>query len=439
MKIIETKKSFEEFVELFSNHSSIVIPIFTDIHKHPSKNELCLIYFDINDSQYILPFNHSECLNLSIDYIKNLKSKHEKYVYDKKRFLYLFDWDNVIDLNLNYYLLNNRPLHIEDVTTNAHTFYQTKYFNNEDVNKIIPVTKHSEYCDKLVTLFKQKHNIISQSVNMSYNDEVIKNLHHIESNGLKTIGKNLHGFISDGEDMIFSEYNLFTTTGRPSNRFGGVNFAALNKSDGSRKHFISRFEDGVLLEFDFDAYHLRLIADRIGYKFPNGSVHSHMAELYNVDYDEAKALSFKYLYGFIPPEIAQMNKYFSRVHDYIEKIWIKYNNDDFLESDIYNRRISKNNLSNMNKNKLFNYYIQLLETETNMKVLSSLVPAMKNYKSKLVLYSYDSFLLDFCIKDGLNSIKEIKDIIEQNGRYPTKVSWGKDYDSMVDITEKFME
>ena len=51
-----------------------------------------------------------------------------KYVYDKKRFLYLFDWNNVIDLNLNYYLLNNRPLHIEDVTTNAHTFYQTKYF-----------------------------------------------------------------------------------------------------------------------------------------------------------------------------------------------------------------------------------------------------------------------------------------------------------------------
>ena len=93
----------------------------------------------------------------------------------------------------------------------------------------------------------------------------------------------------------------------------------------------------------------------------------------------------------------------------------------------------------MNKNKLFNYYIQLLETETNMKVLSSLIPAMKDNKSKLVLYSYDSFLLDFCIKDGLNSIKEIKDIIEQNGRYPTKVSWGKDYDSMVDITEKFME
>ena len=427
MRIIETKENFKEFKELFSNHSSIIIPIFMDIHKHPSKNELSLIYFDINDSQFVLPFNHSECLNLPIEYLNDLKSKHEKYVYDKKRFLYLYDWNNVIDLNLNYYLINNQPLNIDNITTNAHTFYQTKYFENENINKIIPVTKHSECCDRLVNLYKQKGNIITQSVNVSYNDDVIRNLHHIESNGINT---------DDG--LVYSEYNIFTSTGRPSNRFGGINYAALNKSDGSRKKYKSRFEDGVLLEFDFDAYHLRLIADRIGYKFPNGSVHSHMAELYDVDYDEAKALSFKYLYGFIPPEIAQMNKYFSMVHDYIEKIWIKYNNDDFLESDIYNRRISKNNLSNMNKNKLFNYYIQLLETETNMKVLSSLVPAMKNYKSKLVLYSYDSFLLDFCIKDGLNSIKEIKDIIEQNGRYPTKVSWGKDYDSMVDITEKFM-
>ena len=48
MRIIETKENFKEFKELFSNHSSIIIPIFMDIHKHPSKNELSLIYFDIN-------------------------------------------------------------------------------------------------------------------------------------------------------------------------------------------------------------------------------------------------------------------------------------------------------------------------------------------------------------------------------------------------------
>ena len=67
-------------------------------------------------------------------------------------------------------------------------------------------------------------------VNMSYNDEVSDNLLHIEKNGLMTT-----------TGYVFSEYNLFTSTGRPSNRFGGINFAALNKKDGSRERFISRY------------------------------------------------------------------------------------------------------------------------------------------------------------------------------------------------------
>ena len=52
----------------------------------------------------------------------------------------------------------------------------------------------------------------------------------------------------------------------------------------------------------------------------------------------------------------------------------------------------------MNKNKVFNYLIQLMETENNMKVLSELIPKLKGYKSKLILYSYDSFLFDFSIR-----------------------------------------
>ena len=99
----------------------------------------------------------------------------------------------------------------------------------------------------------------------------MENLYQIERNGLKTY-----------EKIIYSEYNPYTSTGRPSNRFGGLNFAALNKSDGSRKQFISRFSNGVLVEMDFDAYHLRLIADKIGYDFPSGSVHEHMSKFYDI-------------------------------------------------------------------------------------------------------------------------------------------------------------
>jgi hypothetical protein len=79
-----------------------------------------------------------------------------------------------------------------------------------------------------------------------------------------------------------------------------------------------------------------------------------------------------------------------------------------------------------------------METENNMKVLTKLIPEIENDKSKLILYSYDSFLFDFNMEDGLEYLKKIKDIIEQDGKFPVKVSWGLNYHEMKDITEKFV-
>ena len=94
----------------------------------------------------------------------------------------------------------------------------------------------------------------------------------------------------------------------------------MNKKDGSRKSYISRFKNGVLVEFDFDAYHLRLIADKVDYEFPEGSVHEHMAKFYGCDYEEAKRKSFHYLYGGIPIEVVQLNPFFSKVYDFVNDL-----------------------------------------------------------------------------------------------------------------------
>ena len=91
----------------------------------------------------------------------------------------------------------------------------------------------------------------------------------------------------------------------------------------------------------------------------------------------------------------------------------------------------------MNKNKVFNYLIQLMETENNMKILTELLPQISDYKSKLVLYSYDSFLFDFYLPDGLDFLQKVKGIIEQNDKFPVKVGKGWNYHEMEDITEKF--
>ena len=290
--------------------------------------------------------------------------------------------------------------------------------------------KHLEWCRNVVDVLKVAGIIgkkETESVYNIYNEDVLESLQQIESNGLQT---------TDG--MVYSEYNPYTATGRPSNRFGGMNFAALNKKDGSRKKFVSRYgKEGMLVEMDYDAYHLRLIADVIDYQFPKGSVHQHMAKLYGVDYDEAKSLSFQYLYGNIPYEVSQINPFFCKVESYIEDVWKRYKSNNFIESDIYNKRIYRNNLSDMNKNKVFNYLIQLMETENNMRILTELLPEINDYKSKLVLYSYDSFLFDFYLPDGLNFLQKVKGIIEQNDKFPVKVGKGWNYHEMEDITEKF--
>ena len=424
--IIETVNQFRRFHSKFKSEDCIVIPIFSDTNLHPQENTLSLLYISFIDGKdYMLPFSHSETINLDISYLDKLNSDNKKYTFNKKELLHAIHLKNVIDVNLQYYMEYNVPLNVDDISTLTHNFFNNKFYNRNNLNSIIPTMKHLEYCRKLSNELK-KH--INLPVHEYYNNDVLNNLQYIESNGLKTLN-----------DIVFSEYNLYTSTGRPSNRFGGVNFAALNKKDGSRKPYISRFgTKGMLVELDYDAYHLRLIGNLIGYEFPKGSVHEHMAKFYGCDYNESKNRSFKYLYGRIPIEVVQMNPFFSKVHDYINEIWNGYKKEDFITSNIYSKKIYRKNLSNMNKNKLFNYLIQLTETENNMRMLTDLISHLKEFKyeSKLVLYSYDSFLFDFNMNDGTVFLNAVKDIIEQFGKYPTKVSKGTNYHQMKNITEK---
>ena len=433
MVVVESHKEWEEFMLQFEENNSIVIPIQCDPNSHPIATELCLFYVKLLDGdlgEYVIPFRHSDAINLESKYITMTRTPKDVFTYDKKKLLHFVKWENVYDIQMNYYMAKNKPLSIDEVTTNAHDYFYRTHYKTKNINCAIPIMKHIEWCREMVERLKigalvgKKEN---EGVSEIYNRDVIESLYYIEKSGLQSLN-----------GMVFSEYNPYTATGRPSNRFGGINFAALNKSDGSRKQFISRFgKDGMLVEMDYDAYHLRLIGEAIDYKFPRGSVHGHMAKFYGVDYDEAKSLSFKYLYGHIPEDVLKKNPFFAKVQVYIDEIWSDYKSNNFIKSNIYNKTIYSKNLSNMNKNKVFNYLIQLMETENNMRMLTKLIPKISGYKSKLILYSYDSFLFDFHLDDGLDFIKRVKGIVECKGKYPVKVAKGSDYHEMKDITRKF--
>ena len=155
--------------------------------------------------------------------------------------------ENIDDVQMKNYLDKNVPMPIDELTTNAHEHFNRVYWGKANINCIIPIMKHLEMSRLVVDEIKKGVFGSIQDSFSTYNNDVIPNLYNIEKNGLQT---------TDG--MVYSEYNPYTATGRPSNRFGGINFAALNKKDGSRKKFISRYgKDGMLIEMDYDAYHLR--------------------------------------------------------------------------------------------------------------------------------------------------------------------------------------
>ena len=453
MKIVETKSQLDKFLELYNKHDSIILPVMADENLHPLNNELSLLFvrvilekeyafgdWRIIGEDYMICINHSECNGLDFD-ISQLNNDNVKYTTSK------FHWesglDNVIDLHLDNYLKTNELIKFTGTTTmtQSHAFLERMYWNRKNVNTLIPIVKHYECLESEATLLESYIiNFERNKIFDIYNEKVIDNLLYVESSGLK-VNKDLlpleYKKHLSKDDIIYSEYNVFTSTGRPSNRFGGLNFAALNKDDGSRKAFISR--DDMLIELDYDAYHLRLIADIIGYKFPKGSVHEYLAKQYDVSYEESKGLSFKFLYGGIPKEISENIPFFGEVDKYIKTKWNEYKSNFSVLSDIYNKRIHRDNLSDMNPNKLFNYLIQLAETESNMDVITDIRELLKDKKSKLVLYLYDSFLFDFNKEDGKDLIIDIKNVIERKGKYPTKIKIGQNYHEMSDVTEKMSE
>jgi hypothetical protein len=243
--------------------------------------------------------------------------------------------------------------------------------------------------------------------------------------------------IHDG--LVYSQYNYHTTTGRPSNAFRGFNFAAMNKEDGTRAAFCSRFENGALVEMDFDAYHVRLIARLIGYELPDNSVHEYFGRFYfdtteltEEQYEQSKQITFRLLYGGIDSEFLSI-PFFRQVNDLVYELWRQWKSKGYIETPILKRTISKENVKNMTANKLFNYFLQAVETEVSVQKLRQVQTALYGKQTKMILYTYDSILFDVPVSEAKEVLLNIKNILQQ-GNFPVKTKAGNIYDKMKTIS-----
>jgi len=230
--------------------------------------------------------------------------------------------------------------------------------------------------------------------------------------------------------MEWTQYHPFTLTSRPSNNFGGINYAALNKENGSRDRFVSRFDGGKLIQFDYDAYHPRIIGKMVDEPIPlDVSGHQTLADMYGVSYSESKPITFRQLYGGVQDEYLHI-PLFKKVSHKIDKMWVEFTRNGYITTPM-GRKLVRSNLNEMNANKLFNYVLQATETELNMTILAKLMEFMKDMKSKMVLYTYDSYLLDIHPSE-IGVLKELKILIEVNG-FPAKVEAGNRYSEMTSV------
>ena len=152
MVIIESHEEWKKFIKEFGKYNSIVIPIQCDKNKHPLDTELCLLYvklLDGNLEEYVLPFRHSDAINLKDKYIKKTWTLRDVFTYDKKKLLHFVKWKNITDMQMHYYMSKNEPLPIDDITTNAHEYFYRTHYKTKNINCVIPIMKHIEWCRKL--------------------------------------------------------------------------------------------------------------------------------------------------------------------------------------------------------------------------------------------------------------------------------------------------
>jgi len=397
----------EAFVEIIPNNP----------YQHPTQNSICAFYVRPIEAHkgYILPFTHSECSKLYEDEVYLwLKGLDKIYVRDKKEFLHYTILKQLVDITLHL------PPYIPPQTT-AHTILYNRFPDLLTINQLVPITKHYEVCEQIYDDLEHRVNTV---VNPFYNDKATLVFNAIERNGIK-IDKNefeTH-FYQTEDEFVYTQYNFKTLTTRPSNKFNGVNYAALNKENGCRRSFIPN--NRKFVELDISAYHPTLSAMLVDYVFDEGDIHESFAKMYGVDYQKAKELTFKQLYGGVFEQYKDL-EYFRKIQVYTDKLWANYQEHGWIEAPISGYQFCEWELENMNPQKLFNYVLQNMETSVNIEILFRIFKLLKGRKTKLVLYTYDSFLFDFD-EDEIEVMTQIKEVFSKL-KLQIKEKHGSNYD-----------
>ena len=414
--IVETEEQLKYLFDKSESNKCFVNIITTNDNRHPSLTKPCLVYYHDGEKGYILPIDHSEAFKLDWEIVRQfIRGIDTVYVLDKKFHLYFLPGDNLIDVNFNDYIDESQfdtKVHID--------FNREKYYINE-LNTLIPIPKHYEKWENIHKNIHERGLFSKFAItNVFLNDIFTDVFYQIEKNGIgidpRKFNKHFETTWKDNSiygNTVFTQYNLYNLTYRPSNAFNSVNFAALPKGVARESFEPNNY---VFVEFDYSAYHPRIIAKAIGYTFEIEP------------YDEIpKEIMFQNIYGGIRDEYAWF-PFFSKLNEWLDEQWKEFKHTNHLKLPS-GPNIWAGQIKEPNKNKILSYLIQAYETYYNTLTLQRVLKMLYGRKTKIVLYTYDSILLDVA-KEDIKLLPKIKQELEADG-FPTRMSIGENYGALI--------
>jgi hypothetical protein len=441
--LIETPEQVQQFIQKYENTACYFEFINSDSNLHSKLGSTVGVYIRPFKSTrgYTFPVEHPECINLEIEEVLNvLRVFKEVYTWDLKQMYYHSSLEgiDVSSVNLLIMLKMHERINIPLERDLLIKFYR-KYDEFNEINKLIPISKlhgcfesrygevkpYIEYCKD----FKEDESF------KYFNGKATKVFHIIEATGIcidvdefKEVYKLSKPKYNVEGGRVYTNYVLNNITTRPSNTFNNINFAAIPKKGGFRDTYKST--TGTLYEFDFDSYHLRLLANEMNYSFTEEKAHRELAyqmlnkvNITDEEYSNMKQVNFQAIYGNIPTKYESI-PFFKSLSEFTDNLWEQFKKGE-VHIPISGKKLT-HSIEDVTPYKLLNYYIQGLETATNIEILYNVLMFLGGKKSKLVHYIYDAVLIDIDPTEN-HIINELTQIISKDGTLPVGVKSGKNY------------
>lgn len=448
MIFVEDKFDFEKFLTEYRKGMNKIYVRLSDDEKHAMNNRISFIYVKTPKNEYVINVNNGDGLGIRIEALVHLlDTYHQQWVFNLKSVKHLLPFTNAFDLDLGKFVsYGYHDIELGDNQLNQ--FYKSKFKNQPYLNDSIPIMKQLE----LISQYVDKFSFATTSNSDKFINDATEAFNYIEHSGLKIDEEYRLTFNPvhlTNDNMVYTEYNLMTSTLRPSNRHGGVNYAALKKDTGVRKAFISRYEDGELISCDFEAYHPRLLLDIIYQTKLNSNVdiremkwitnfYSSNLDFYTWigkqmgidDRNEVKQIIFQNLYGGIRTELLHI-PYFREIQNLTDLLYETVIKNKCLFTHSYHIQFNEDRFEPINPAKVLNYYIQSYETERNIQKILDIKDILKGKLTKLILYTYDAFVFDVHPTEKQYLYSDIIPLLRGgHGRYEVKTTTGKNYDEL---------